>query len=193
MRTLSIAIVLVFFSFGARADAASLAEEAVLFTNVVFEQNAVLIDKIILKNAITDQEITLTSYKGNFVHKAGALSTQHDGSVFQQVPVGRYFVSELHTYKRGVGRSYSGSGLEMTRDIKLQRPDIMINLLPGYINYIGELTVIAKQKGGVLTTGVNFKTGLEKFKQFVKNNADLFSGKKLLINIPGSKPLLVTP
>ena len=193
MRTLFTAVILVFVSFGVRADEASAGEEAVLFANVVFSQNAFLVDKIILTNAITDKTITLTAYKGNFVRKAGALSTQHDGSVFQQVPVGRYFVSELHTYKRGVGRSYSGSGMEMVRDVKLQRPDVMINIMPGYINYIGELIVGARQKGGVLTAGVNFETGLDKFKQFVKNNADLFSGKKLLINIPGSSPLLVTP
>lgn len=193
MRSLFITLLLLFGSFGVRADDASPGEEAVLFTNVVFRQNAFLIDKIILENANTHQEITLTPYKGNFVHKAGTLSTQHDGCVFQQVPVGRYFVRRLHHYEHGVGRSYSGSGMEMPHDVKLQRPDVMINIMPGYINYIGELTVGARQKGGVLTAGVNFQTGLEKFKQFVKNNAGLFSGKKLLINVPGSRPLLVTP
>jgi hypothetical protein len=179
----------------------------VLFSYVLFKGYRLLIDDIVLKDVETHEKVHIQPYKNNFTHRGFHIDNldQKDVFVFQYLPAGRYYVSEV-----GISHDYN-------KRIKLNWTGRSIKIMPGFINYIGDIIITGNKKimsdyssgnqfgrGGInsFTLGpkgarssvkVDIKPDIKRAKSFIRHHHKLFLGKKLVFNLPGTRPFLVDP
>lgn len=197
---------LLLFCQNAFCDDESTTPEGILFTNVVFKGDILQIDEIVLTNIVTHENSILRPYKSIFFHQ-GYNAKKADGFVFQSVPAGRYYVSELHRYIEDP-RSYKSSQEALPKSIQIERSGSSINIMSGKINYIGDLVATVKISKRIelfvaghlrapvqyeqwCSLNMEFKPDIESVKSIINKNRSLFTENELVFNIPDIAPFLV--
>lgn len=181
-----IVILLAFLYTGILASDESVpeAESGVLMTSIRFEGNKTLIKRIILTNIKTDNEITLRLANGKGFLRSDSIfavvNEQREGLVLQEMPAGSYYLSHIDSYSSNPDNLYA-----RVPTIRKHGRKETIDILPGKITYIGDLTVTFEEVLQNTKVALQYQGNPETIRKAVKEYRDSFIAKDLVFFLPG--------